>query len=60
MRSTSRRSSRATSRRTTCTLQALDQIYVPKSQIANINVVVEQYIRNNIPVNSLGVGITPF
>jgi protein involved in polysaccharide export with SLBB domain len=42
------------------TLQALDQIYVPKSQIASINVVVEQYIRNNIPVNSLGIGITPF
>ena len=41
-------------------LQALDQIYVPKSQIASINVVVEQYIRNNIPVNSLGIGITPF
>jgi protein involved in polysaccharide export with SLBB domain len=41
-------------------LQALDQIYVPKSQIANINVLVEQYIRNNIPVNSLGIGITPF
>ena len=41
-------------------LQALDQIYVPKTQIANINVVVEQYIRNNIPVNSLGIGITPF
>lgn len=42
------------------TLQALDQIYVPRSQIASINVVVEQYIRNNIPVNSLGIGITPF
>lgn len=42
------------------TLQALDQVYVPKSQIANINVLVEQYIRNNIPVNSLGLGITPF
>ncbi|MBX3025251.1 polysaccharide biosynthesis/export family protein [bacterium] len=42
------------------TLQALDQIYVPKTQIANINVLVEQYIRNNIPVNSLGIGITPF
>jgi protein involved in polysaccharide export with SLBB domain len=41
-------------------LQALDQIYVPKSQIANINVLVEQYIRNNIPVNSLGIGLTPF
>lgn len=41
-------------------LQALDQIYVPKTDIANINVVVEQYIRNNIPVNSLGIGITPF
>jgi len=41
-------------------LQPLDQIYVPRSQIANINVVVEQYIRNNVPVNSLGIGITPF
>jgi polysaccharide biosynthesis/export protein len=42
------------------TLQALDQVFVPKTQIANINVLVEQYIRNNIPVNSLGIGITPF
>ncbi|MGE3497857.1 MAG: polysaccharide biosynthesis/export family protein [Candidatus Binatia bacterium] len=41
-------------------LQPLDQVYVPKSAIANVNVVVEQYIRNNVPVNSLGVGITPF
>jgi protein involved in polysaccharide export with SLBB domain len=41
-------------------LQPLDQIFVPKSQIANINVLVEQYIRNNVPVNSLGIGITPF
>ncbi len=41
-------------------LQPLDQIYVPKSAIANVNVLVEQYIRNNVPVNSLGIGITPF
>jgi len=41
-------------------LRPLDQVYVPRSEIANVNVVVEQYIRNNIPVNSLGVGITPF
>ncbi|MDX2169482.1 MAG: polysaccharide biosynthesis/export family protein [Deltaproteobacteria bacterium] len=41
-------------------LQALDQIYVPKTAIANVNTLVEQYIRNNVPVNSLGIGITPF
>jgi protein involved in polysaccharide export with SLBB domain len=41
-------------------LQPLDQIFVPKSAIANVNVLVEQYIRNNVPVNSLGIGITPF
>jgi len=41
-------------------LQPLDQIFVPKTQIANVNVLVEQYIRNNVPVNSLGIGITPF
>jgi protein involved in polysaccharide export with SLBB domain len=41
-------------------LQPLDQVFVPKTQIANINVWVEQYIKNNIPVNSLGVGLTPF
>jgi protein involved in polysaccharide export with SLBB domain len=41
-------------------LQALDQVYVPKTDIANVNTLVEQYIRNNVPVNSLGIGITPF
>ena len=41
-------------------LQSLDQIYVPRSPIANVNLFVEKYIRNNIPVNSLGIGITPF
>lgn len=41
-------------------LQALDQVYVPKTAIANVNTLVEQYIRNNVPVNSLGIGITPF
>jgi protein involved in polysaccharide export with SLBB domain len=41
-------------------LQPLDQVYVPKSRIANVNVLVEQYLKNNIPVNSFGLGITPF
>ncbi len=41
-------------------LQPLDQIFVPRSQIANVNLLVEQYIRNNVPVNSLGIGLTPF
>lgn len=41
-------------------LQPLDQVFVPKSAIASVNVLVEQYIRNNVPVNSLGIGITPF
>lgn len=41
-------------------LQALDQVYVPRSQIASVNLLVEQYIRNNVPVNSLGIGLTPF
>lgn len=41
-------------------LRPLDQVYVPRSEIADVNVVIEQYIRNNLPVSSLGVGITPF
>ena len=41
-------------------LQALDQVYVPRSQIASVNLLVEMYIRNNVPVNSLGIGLTPF
>lgn len=41
-------------------LQPLDQVFVPKTQIANVNVWVEQYIKNNIPINSLGLGLTPF
>jgi len=30
-------------------LQALDMVFVPKSEIANINVFVDQYIRKNLP-----------
>ena len=41
-------------------LQPLDQVFVPRSQIANVNVWVEQWIRNNLPINSLGLGLTAF
>jgi protein involved in polysaccharide export with SLBB domain len=41
-------------------LQPLDEIVVLRSRIANVNQFVELYIRKNIPVNSLGLGITPF
>jgi len=32
-------------------LQALDIIYVPRSKIASVNLFVEQYVRNLIPIN---------
>jgi hypothetical protein len=41
-------------------LQPLDQVFVPKTQIANVNVWVEQWIRNNLPINSMGLGLTAF
>jgi protein involved in polysaccharide export with SLBB domain len=41
-------------------LHPLDQVWVPKSDVAKVNVMVEQYLKNNIPVNSFGLGITPF
>jgi protein involved in polysaccharide export with SLBB domain len=42
-------------------LGPLDLVIVPRSSIAQLNLWVEQYIRNNIPVQNLGIGLgTPF
>jgi len=38
-------------------LGPMDVVYVPRSMIADVNVFVEQYIRNNIPFQSLGLGL---
>ena len=35
-----------------------DMVFVPRSRIANVNLFVEQYIRNNLPVTS--IGLAPF
>lgn len=38
-------------------LQPHDLVFVPRSKVANVNVFVEQYIRNNLPVQpGLGMG----
>lgn len=37
-------------------LAARDIVVVPRSVIANVNVFVEQYIRNNLPVQNVGLG----
>jgi protein involved in polysaccharide export with SLBB domain len=36
-------------------LEPYDVVFVPRSKIANVNVFVEQYIRNNLPINYLPV-----
>ena len=42
-------------------LQPQDIIYVPRSRIANVNLFVEQYIRNNLPVTpTFGMGLGAF
>jgi hypothetical protein len=51
MRSTCARSSTEPTRTKTFALQALDIIYVPRSKIASVNLFVEQYVRNLIPIN---------
>jgi polysaccharide export outer membrane protein len=40
-------------------LQAQDVVFVPRSRIANVNLFVEQYVRNNLPVQNVGLGF-PF
>lgn len=40
-------------------LQAQDIVFVPRSRIANVNLFVEQYVRNNLPVQNVGLGF-PF
>lgn len=40
-------------------LAARDIIVVPRSVIANVNIFVEQYVRNNLPVQNVGLGF-PF
>src|SRR4029077_10790158 len=35
-------------------LQPFDIVYVPRSRIANVNLFVEQYIRNNLPTIPIG------
>jgi protein involved in polysaccharide export with SLBB domain len=40
-------------------LAARDIVVVPRSMIANVNVWVEQYVRNNLPVQNVGLGF-PF
>ena len=40
-------------------LAARDIVVVPRSLIANVNVFVEQYVRNNLPVQNVGLGF-PF
>ncbi len=37
-------------------LQAFDVVYVPKTWIANANVIVDQYIRNRILFRGWGIG----
>ena len=40
-------------------LAARDIVVVPRSMIANVNIFVEQYVRNNLPVQNVGLGF-PF
>jgi protein involved in polysaccharide export with SLBB domain len=40
-------------------LSARDIVVVPRSVIANVNLFVEQYVRNNLPVQNVGLGF-PF
>jgi protein involved in polysaccharide export with SLBB domain len=37
-------------------LRPFDVVFVPRSKIANVNVFVEQYIRNNLPVQNIPLG----
>jgi polysaccharide export outer membrane protein len=37
-------------------LQPFDIVYVPKSRIANVNLFMEQYIKNNLPAIPIGFG----
>lgn len=42
-------------------LQAQDILFVPRSRIADVNLFVEQYIRNNLPVTpTFGMGLGAF
>jgi polysaccharide biosynthesis/export protein len=40
-------------------LQPSDILDVPKSRVADVNLFVEQYIRNNLPIQP-SVGLVPF
>ena len=40
-------------------LQPYDVVFVPRSKIANVNLFVEMYIRNNLPVQNLPVTWVP-
>jgi len=40
-------------------LHAQDVVFVPRSVIADVNLFVEQYVRNNLPVQNVGLGF-PF
>jgi protein involved in polysaccharide export with SLBB domain len=37
-------------------LTARDVVVVPRSMIADVNIFVEQYVRNNLPMQSIGLG----
>jgi protein involved in polysaccharide export with SLBB domain len=37
-------------------LTARDVVVVPRSVIADVNIFVEQYVRNNLPMQSIGLG----
>jgi len=43
---------------TDITLRPYDMVFVPRSTIANVNLFVEQYVRNNLPITS--IGLSPF
>jgi protein involved in polysaccharide export with SLBB domain len=40
-------------------LHPYDVVFVPRSTIANVNLFVEQYIRNNLPISYIPVMFTP-
>jgi protein involved in polysaccharide export with SLBB domain len=40
-------------------LHPYDVVFVPRSTIANVNLFVEQYIRNNLPISYIPVTFTP-
>jgi len=40
-------------------LRPYDAVFVPWSKIANVNLVVEMYIRNNLPMQQLPITFVP-